>query len=73
MFSLLVGMAECVVNTCPAMPNRNRSVLSTEGKVAIIKQLDKSSLKVIVECYGVGKSTISDNNKYDTCMYNTCM
>ena len=73
MFSLLKGMAECVVNICPAKPKRKRTVLSIEDKVAIIKQLDKSSAKVIAKRYGVGKSMISDISTYDTCMYNTCM
>ena len=63
MFSLLKGMAECVASTCPAKPKHKRTVLSIEDNVAIIKQLENSSTKVIAERYGVGKSTILDIKK----------
>ena len=43
---------------------RKRIVLSIEDKVKIIHLLDKSvSYSVIMEKYGIGKSTVSDINK----------
>ena len=51
------------MSTCPAKPKRNRTVLNIEDKVAIIKQLENSSAKVIAERYGVGKRTVSDIKK----------
>ena len=59
------AMAECVATTitCAAKPKRKRTVLSIEDKVAIIKQLESSSARVIAELYGVAKSTISDIKK----------
>ena len=58
-------MTECVAITitCTAKPKRNRSVLSIEDNVAIIKQLESSSARVIAERYEVAKSTISDIKK----------
>ena len=52
-------------STCAAKPKRKRTVVSTEDKVAIIKQLEISSANVIAERYGVGKSTVWDikNNR----------
>ena len=38
-------------------------LLSIEDNVAIIKQLESSSARVIAERYGVAKSTISDIKK----------
>ena len=48
-------MAECVATTitCTAKPKRRRTVLSIEDEVAIIKQLESSSARVIAERYGV--------------------
>ena len=59
------AMAECVVttSTCDAKLKRKRTILSIEDKVAIVKQLKSSSARVIAECYGVAKSTISDIKK----------
>ena len=58
-------MAECVAttSTCTAKPKRKRTVLSIEDKVAILKQLESSSTRVIAERYWVAKSTISDIKK----------
>ena len=58
-------MAECVATTttCTAKPKHKRTVLSIEYKVAIIKQLESSSARVIAERYGVANSTISDIKK----------
>ena len=60
-----MGLAECVVTTitCAAKPKRKRTILSIEDKVAIIKQLESSSVRVIAELYGVAKSTISGIKK----------
>ena len=58
-------------STCAVKPKRTRTVLSIEDKVAIIKQQESSSATVIAECYGVGKSTVSDikknRDKQETC------
>ena len=43
--------------------NRKRKVLTIDDKVAIIKELEISSNRVIADKYGVGKSTISDIKK----------
>ena len=43
--------------------NRERKVFAIEDKVAIIKELEISSNRVIADKYGVGKSTISDIKK----------
>ena len=51
------------MSTCPAKPKRNRTVLSIEDKVAIIKQLENSSAKVIAEHYGIEKRMVSDIKK----------
>ena len=58
-------MAECVATTitCAAKPKRNRTILSIEDKVAIIKQLKSSSARVIAERYEVAKNTILDITK----------
>ena len=42
---------------------RKRTVLSTEDKVAITKQLEISSANVTAERYRVGKSMVSDIKK----------
>ena len=59
------AMAECVATTssCAAKPKRKITVPSIEDKVAIIKQLESSSARVIAERYGVAKNTISDIKK----------
>ena len=58
-------MAECVTTTITyaAKPKRKRTVLSIEDEVAIIKQLESSSARVIAEHYGVAKKRISDIKK----------
>ena len=59
------AMAECVATTITyaAKPKRKRTVLSIEDEVAIIKQLESSSARVIAERYGVAKNRISDIKK----------
>ena len=54
---------ECHATTTTLRVKQKRKVVTIDDKISIIKRLEVSSNKVIVDKYGVGKSTISNIKK----------